>query len=60
MVLEEFERYCENILNPSTWGGQIELLALSRVLSLPIHVIQADADVIVHNEHCGGQPIILT
>ena len=57
---DEFESYCEEVLLPSTWGGQIELLALSRILQLPIHVIQADVDTTVHGEESGCDPIILT
>lgn len=61
MTEEEFESYCLDIEKPSTWGGQIELIALSHVLKSPIHVIQADADTTIHGEeYNNSNPIILT
>jgi len=60
VLADEFDGYCEDILLPSTWGGQIELLALSKALHHSIHVIQADVDTTVHGEQADGSPIILT
>jgi len=40
----EFRRYCNEIENSSSWGGQLELKALSSALELPILVYTADAD----------------
>ena len=60
MTDNEFDSYCSDIEKPSTWGGQIELLALSHLLSRPVHVIQADSDTTVHGEqYSENEPIIL-
>lgn len=37
----EFEEYCNKIRNTKTWGGQLEIRAMSNCLSCPITVIQA-------------------
>lgn len=39
---EEFEIYCNKIANTKTWGGNLELKALSNVLKVPIEIIQAE------------------
>lgn len=45
-----FERYCVAIRDTATWGGEPEILALSRAYNVPIHVIQGDTPpVVVHN-----------
>ena len=43
-----FQRYCAAIRNSAEWGGEPEILALSRAYNIPIHVIQ------------GGRPSIVT
>jgi len=35
-----FERYCVQIRDTAVWGGEPEILALSRAFNIPIHVIQ--------------------
>lgn len=37
----EFEEYCDNIRNTKCWGGQIEIMAISNALKVPIEVLQA-------------------
>lgn len=50
MGTKEFGEYCKNIRDTAVWGGEPEILALSRVFSVPIHVIQgAKPHVVVHN-----------
>jgi hypothetical protein len=45
-----FERYCVAIRDTAIWGGEPEILALSRAYNVPIHVIQgAVPPVVVHN-----------
>jgi len=45
-----FERYCAAIRDTGVWGGEPEILALSRVYNVPIHVIQGGTPpVVVHN-----------
>jgi OTU domain-containing protein 6 len=45
-----FERYCVAIRDTGVWGGEPEILALSRTYNVPIHVIQGGTPpVVVHN-----------
>uniref|UniRef100_A0A336LQZ0 CSON001510 protein n=1 Tax=Culicoides sonorensis TaxID=179676 RepID=A0A336LQZ0_CULSO len=37
----EFEEYCDNIMSTKCWGGQIEIMAISNALKVPIEVLQA-------------------
>ncbi|KAG6878722.1 hypothetical protein C0993_011537 [Termitomyces sp. T159_Od127] len=48
MTPEGFKRYCANICDTAEWGGEPEILALSRAYNVPIHIIQ------------GGRPSIVT
>ena len=43
---EKFMDYCDAMEHTSAWGGQPEILALSKVLHTPIHVVQAGSPVI--------------
>ncbi|KAH8741834.1 hypothetical protein FG386_003694 [Cryptosporidium ryanae] len=36
-----FEKYCENIRDTNEWGGEVELVALSNSLKIPITVIRS-------------------
>lgn len=46
----DFERYCKTIGETSTWGGEPEILALSRAFGVPIHVVQGgNPPIVVHN-----------
>ena len=38
MSRQEFSAYCVKMASTAAWGGQVELLALSRVLDRPIEV----------------------
>ncbi|KAJ7097970.1 cysteine proteinase [Mycena belliarum] len=50
MTPEEFELYCASMRNTAVWGGEPEILALSRAFNVPIHVIQGgQPPVVVHN-----------
>ena len=39
---KEFDVYCDKIANTKTWGGHLELKALSNCLKVPIEIIQAE------------------
>jgi len=57
----EFTAYCFKMAKTAAWGGQVELLALSRLLSRPIEVIQAEGPSMVMGEDIRGQTsLILT
>ena len=46
----EYARYCTNIRDTSVWGGEPEILALSRAYAIPIHVVQSgQPPVVVHD-----------
>jgi len=46
----EFEQYCVSIRDTALWGGEPEILALSRAYNVPIHVIQGgNPPVVIHN-----------
>jgi len=47
---KQFEIYCATIRDTGVWGGEPEILALSRSYNIPIHVIQSGTPpVVVHN-----------
>ncbi|XP_054513374.1 deubiquitinase OTUD6B isoform X2 [Pan troglodytes] len=56
---EEFQKYCEDIVNTAAWGGQLELRALSHILQTPIEIIQADSPPIIVGEEYSKKPLIL-
>jgi len=46
----EYARYCVSIRDTSVWGGEPEILALSRAYTIPIHVVQSgQPPVVVHD-----------
>ncbi|KAI8079773.1 uncharacterized protein BX664DRAFT_341423 [Halteromyces radiatus] len=47
---DDFEMYCNDIESTARWGGQLEILALSNIKQVPIHVIQMGAPVIKVND----------
>ncbi|KAI3610848.1 amidohydrolase family protein [Moniliophthora roreri] len=50
MSFKEYERYCQSIRDTAMWGGEPEILALSRAFNVPIHVVQSGTPpVVVHN-----------
>lgn len=54
MTLEELEKYCHMIRSTAVWGGEPEILALSRAYNVPIHVIQGGKpSVVVHSPNAG-------
>ncbi|KAF8654204.1 hypothetical protein AX16_003730 [Volvariella volvacea WC 439] len=50
MTLEQFRKYCNDIKDTAVWGGEPEIMALSRAYNVPIHVVQGDVPkVVIHN-----------
>ncbi|KAF8894574.1 OTU-domain-containing protein [Infundibulicybe gibba] len=47
----QFDQYCISIRDTSVWGGEPEILALSRAYQVPIHVIQGSTPPIVVHDH---------
>ncbi|XP_045393824.1 OTU domain-containing protein 6A [Lemur catta] len=56
---DDFLSYCDSIVCRASWGGQLELRALSHVLQTPIEVIQANSPVIVIGEEYNKKPLTL-
>lgn len=54
MKPKDFEIYCASIRDTSTWGGEPEILALSRAYNIPIHVVQGGSPPIVVHEPAGA------
>lgn len=50
MTHDEFEQYCASIRDTAEWGGEPEILALSRVYNIPIHVVQGGSPSIVKHD----------
>ncbi|KAG8522046.1 OTU domain-containing protein 6A [Galemys pyrenaicus] len=57
--LEDFMGYCDDIVRNASWGGQLELRALSHILQTPIEVIQADSPIVVIGEEYTRKPLVL-
>jgi OTU domain-containing protein 6 len=47
MTRDAFEKYCTSICDTAVWGGEPEIMALSRAYNVPIHVIQGGRPPIV-------------
>ncbi|KAG4077993.1 hypothetical protein HA402_002044 [Bradysia odoriphaga] len=57
----EFTDYCESIKRTATWGGQIEIKAMSNALKVPIEVLQSSGPPTIQNdENFPGPPLVLT
>ncbi|KAF9227968.1 OTU-domain-containing protein [Gyrodon lividus] len=50
MNAQQFEQYCLAIKNTAAWGGEPEVLALSRAYNVPIQVVQGGTpSVVIHS-----------
>ncbi|WFD32421.1 ubiquitinyl hydrolase 1 [Malassezia sp. CBS 17886] len=58
----QFLRFCDKIEQTSAWGGQPEILALSRVFHTPIHVVQGDYPIlkIGADENSDKEPLTIS
>ena len=45
MTQDALSRYCTRLESPSFWGGEVEILILSKMLRVPIHVMQKAQEV---------------
>ncbi|ETW86029.1 hypothetical protein HETIRDRAFT_438567 [Heterobasidion irregulare TC 32-1] len=50
----EFEAYCATIRDTATWGGEPEILALSKAYGIPIHVVQGGSPPVVVHDPTGA------
>lgn len=53
----DFDKYCCDLEKTTTWGGHLEIKALSHVLNQPIIVMQSNGPVITVGEGCHGDPV---
>jgi len=51
----QFEEYCSSIKDTATWGGEPEIVALSRAFKIPIHIVQGGKPSIVVHEPDPGE-----
>ncbi|KAL1746373.1 hypothetical protein HDZ31DRAFT_34322, partial [Schizophyllum fasciatum] len=50
MTPKQFEQYCATIRDTGVWGGEPEIMALSRSFNIPIHVIQyGQPPIVIHH-----------
>lgn len=54
MTPKQYARYCAAIRETAAWGGEPEILALSRAYNIPIHVVQAGKPPVVIHEPIEG------
>ncbi|KAK4471641.1 hypothetical protein MN116_005050 [Schistosoma mekongi] len=59
MSIADFDQYCDKIKNTSTWGGQIEIRALSAMLQIPIEILQAEGVPLIIGEEFSDPPITI-
>ncbi|KAL9974641.1 hypothetical protein ACROYT_G011702 [Oculina patagonica] len=57
---DQFVHYCEELAGTATWGGHLEIQALSQALKMPIEVYQANSPVLTTGEEYDSQPILLS
>lgn len=54
MNREQFDSYCATVRDTAVWGGEPEIVALSRAFKLPIHVIQGTQPFVVVHDPLDG------
>ncbi|OSD01585.1 cysteine proteinase [Trametes coccinea BRFM310] len=53
MNREQFDRYCTTMRDTAVWGGEPEVVALSRAFNVPIHVVQGGKPPVVVHDPAG-------
>ena len=58
---DEFAVYCSKVECTAEWGGQLEVMALSKALSRQIHIVQMGSDVLkIGEDIIDPHPIMLS
>jgi len=58
---EEYGKYCDDIENTTTWGGQLEIRAISNVYQQRVEIYQANAPrLVIGEEHVASTPLRLS
>ena len=61
MTLDEFDAYCDKMGNSNEWGGEVEIVAISRALKCSFLIVSAEApDVVIGDEVRKESSLILT
>jgi len=60
LSVEEYNEYCKDIRDTNSWGGQLELKAISQINQTPIEVYQAQGPKLLIGEEFQGEPIRLS
>ncbi|CAG8547991.1 2539_t:CDS:2 [Funneliformis mosseae] len=59
---EQFSKYCDELENTAVWGGQLEIIAISKTFKLPVHLIQMNSPLmkISDDEFLNKEPITIS
>ncbi|KXN69325.1 OTU-domain-containing protein [Conidiobolus coronatus NRRL 28638] len=57
---EEYLEYCNTMKNTASWGGDLELSALSSTLKLPIQIYQSSGPLVKFGDESKAKPILLS
>uniref|UniRef100_A0A7M5URB9 OTU domain-containing protein n=1 Tax=Clytia hemisphaerica TaxID=252671 RepID=A0A7M5URB9_9CNID len=58
---EEYGKYCDDIENTTTWGGQLEIRSISNVYQQRVEIYQANAPrLVIGEEHVASTPLRLS
>ncbi|KAJ3075073.1 OTU domain-containing protein 6B [Podochytrium sp. JEL0797] len=60
MSEEQYEQYCCNVEASATWGGQLEIKAMTMALKRPVHIVQMGTPVVKVGEEFEGEPLMLS
>ncbi|ORY02096.1 OTU-domain-containing protein [Basidiobolus meristosporus CBS 931.73] len=54
---DEFNTYCDDLKNTAVWGGQQEIVAMSKVYQVPIYVYQVGIPTLKISEEIAKEPL---
>lgn len=60
LTVEEYKEYCNDIRDTNSWGGELELRAISQFSKTPIEVYQAQGPKLIIGGEFEGKPIRLS
>jgi len=60
LSVQEYKEYCNDIRDTNSWGGELELRAISQINKTPIEVYQAQGPKLLIGEEFQGEPIRLS
>lgn len=57
---DKFDVYCDKVESTATWGGQPEIVAISKALEVPIFVVQANIPILKIGEDYSNKPLYIS